>query len=190
MKFCLSEPSKKKNPQRYNQRLLSPWDASYEHDWWQDRILHVWQTELKPVWIWYLDMSSSPSSSPDNRAILHAVPVWPASNINRCPQVSQHKLDLRLAIECFFTCMRFMASRIWSRWWAELSASRRMSVNFSSFSLSSFFSWRTISASASVHSHSLQPGLHTGRRRGSPRGLYHTHTIWRENYTLGGNKRA
>lgn len=85
---------------------------------------------------------------------------------SRCPQVGQHKLDLRLAAKCDFTCMRFMASRIWSRWWAELSASRRMSVNLSSFSLSSFFSWRTISASASVHSHSLQRGLHTGRRRG------------------------
>lgn len=78
--------------------------------------------------------------------------------------------------KCDLTCMRFMASRIWSRWWAELSASRRMSVNLSSFSLSSFFSWRTISASASVHSHSLQMGLHTGRRRGSPQQLYKTHT--------------
>lgn len=75
--------------------------------------------------------------------------------------LSQVKLTLWVAS---LTCMRFMASRIWSRWWAELSASRRMSVNFSSFSRSSFFSWRTISASASVHSHSLQSGLHTGRR--------------------------
>lgn len=62
------------------------------------------------------------------------------------------------------TCMRFMASRIWSRWWAELRASRRMSVNFSSFSLSSFFSWSTISASASVHSHSLRFGIKQGGR--------------------------
>lgn len=54
------------------------------------------------------------------------------------------------------TCMRFMASRIWSRWCAELRASRRMSVNFSSFSLSSLFSWRIISASASVHSQILK----------------------------------
>lgn len=76
-------------------------------------------------------------------------------------QLLQVKLTLWVAS---LTCMRFMASRIWSRWWAELSASRRMSVNLSSFSLSSFFSWRTISASASVHSHSLQLGLHTGRR--------------------------
>lgn len=97
-------------------------------------------------------------------------------NINRYPQVSRHKLDPHL-VKCNLTCMRFMASRIWSRWWAELSASRRISVNLSSFSLSSFFSWRMISASASVHSHSLRPGLHIGRRRGSPQGLYQTHTI-------------
>lgn len=65
------------------------------------------------------------------------------------------------------TCMRFMASRIWSRWWAELRASRRMSVNFSSFSRSSFFSWSTISASASVHSHSLRFGfINREERRG------------------------
>lgn len=56
---------------------------------------------------------------------------------------------------CVCTCMRFMASRIWSRWWAELNASSLISVSFSSFSLSSFFSCRIISASASVHSHSL-----------------------------------
>lgn len=62
------------------------------------------------------------------------------------------------------TCMRFMASRIWSRWCAELRASRRMSVNFSSFSLSSLFSCRIISASASVHSHILKRRRKIGRR--------------------------
>lgn len=54
------------------------------------------------------------------------------------------------------TCIRFMASRIWSRWWAELRASSRISVNFNSFSLSSLFSCRIISASASVHSQILK----------------------------------
>lgn len=39
-----------------------------------------------------------------------------------------------------------------------------MSVNFSSFSRSSFFSWSTISASASVHSHSLF-GMKQGGRK-------------------------
>lgn len=73
------------------------------------------------------------------------------------------------------TCMRFMASRIWSRWWAELRASRRMSVNFSSFSRSSFFSWSTISASASVHSHSLQFGIKQGGRTGRV-GAGHLHS--------------
>lgn len=101
--------------------------------------------------------------------------------------------DVRSARESGLTCMRFMASRIWSRWWAELSASRRMSVSLSSFSLSSFFSWSTISASASVHSHSLQPGLHTGRRRGVTSRVKpntHTHNLERKKHTLKGNKRA
>lgn len=66
-------------------------------------------------------------------------------------------LEDHLHAACLLTCMRFMASLIWSRWWAELSASSRMSVSLSSFSLSSFFSCRMISASASVHSHSLRP---------------------------------
>lgn len=59
------------------------------------------------------------------------------------------------------TCIRFMASRIWSRWWAELRASSRISVNFNSFSLSSLFSCRIISASASVHSQILKKETNT-----------------------------
>lgn len=54
-----------------------------------------------------------------------------------------------------------MASLIWSRWWAELRASSRMSVNFNSFSLSSLFSCRMISASASVHSQILGKEMNT-----------------------------
>lgn len=53
------------------------------------------------------------------------------------------------------TCILFMASRSWSNWWAELSASRRMSVSFISLSLSSFRSCMTVSASLSIHSEIL-----------------------------------
>lgn len=69
--------------------------------------------------------------------------------------------------------MRFMASRSWSSWWAELSASRRMSVSFISFSLSSLRSCITVSASLSKHSDSLRtpfgdvtysPAVQRGRR--------------------------
>lgn len=53
------------------------------------------------------------------------------------------------------TCMRFMASRSWSSWCAELRASRRMSVSFISFSRSSLRSCITVSASLSKHSERL-----------------------------------
>lgn len=53
------------------------------------------------------------------------------------------------------TCILFMASRSWSSWWAELSASRRISVSFISLSLSSFRNCMTVSASLSVHSEIL-----------------------------------
>lgn len=53
------------------------------------------------------------------------------------------------------TCILFMASRSWSSWCAELSASRRMSVSFISLSLSSFRSCMTVSASLSMHSEML-----------------------------------
>lgn len=53
------------------------------------------------------------------------------------------------------TCMRFMASRSWSSWCAELRASRRISVSFISFSLSSLRSCITVSASLSKHSDNL-----------------------------------
>lgn len=48
-----------------------------------------------------------------------------------------------------------MASLSWSSWWAELRASRRMSVSFISFSLSSLRSCITVSASLSRHSDNL-----------------------------------
>ena len=67
------------------------------------------------------------------------------------------------------TCIRFMASRIWSRWWAELRASSRISVNFNSFSLSSLFSCRIISASASVHSQILKKETNTKSAVGESR---------------------
>lgn len=56
---------------------------------------------------------------------------------------------------CLRTCMRFMASLSWSSWCAELRASRRMSVSFISFSLSSLRSCITVSASLSRHSDNL-----------------------------------
>lgn len=55
----------------------------------------------------------------------------------------------------FLTCILFIASRSWSSWWAELRASRRMSVNFISLSLSSLRNCMTVSASLSVHSEIL-----------------------------------
>lgn len=64
-----------------------------------------------------------------------------------------------------------MASRIWSRWCAELRASSRISVNFSSFSLSSLFNCRIISASASVHSQILKKETSTKSAAGEARGL-------------------
>lgn len=69
------------------------------------------------------------------------------------------------------TCIRFMASRIWSRWWAELRASSLISVNFNSFSLSSLFNCRMISASASVHSQILKENQTQNRLSGEARGL-------------------
>lgn len=69
------------------------------------------------------------------------------------------------------TCIRFMASRIWSRWCAELRASSRISVNFNSFSLSSLFNCRIISASASVHSQILKKETSTKSAVGEARGL-------------------
>lgn len=89
-----------------------------------------------------------------------------ASGFWRCPQgvAELHyipsfspRLSAQPTLLCALapTCIRFMASRSWSSWCAELRASRRMSVSFISLSLSSFRSCMTVSASLSMHSEIL-----------------------------------
>src|SRR4029434_9102846 len=71
--------------------------------------------------------------------------------------------------------MWFMASLSWSSWWAELSASRRMSVSFISFSLSSVRSCITVSASPSRQSDILHTHTHT-HTHAHAHAHAHTHT--------------
>lgn len=131
-------------------------------------------------WMWVVFQIMLVSISKYSYEISNIIRVELKRNVRKNQKPVWAKLGLMGG--CDLTCMRFMASRIWSRWWAELRASRRMSVNFSSFSRSSFFSWSTISASASVHSHRLRLGWNRKERgwRGGHHDSYRspTHTLW------------
>lgn len=97
-----------------------------------------------------LDTTSNKHSKTSN------LPSFLLFTVRQVGQPSTHQHRLQYLGWLFLTCILFIASRSWSSWWAELRASRRISVNFISLSLSSFRNCMTVSASLSVHSEILE----------------------------------